>query len=1204
MFEFSKFFAIQETWDVLKDIELYLETTRTVKPTKETLPHIDPISKKPWRAGNKMRHLQAILVDQKRKGINPSDVWVSFTNVNKLGIYPKADDGGTPFGIYAYPAEYVLERNGSVPFGGDRPYLQVFRVKPSIRRAGKERKSKIMQVKPWKDFRGKKSAEENFSKLPSMLNKVDLQRVLNDFRRSVFNNIGQILNTEFYEVTLPNITKKRLNIFKDQFKEMASLSHAQKRQFMRYLSNAINGLNRSIVDAYNSTPGEGEEKAANFEPKLKTIFDAFHQDVAKPIQQGPNVFYYYHELEDFIKNLDFDDENDYDGPYKYTNIDLIKGTAEYTEEYAKYAKQHGPKKIKSGQTVKIDDIFKIPSVKNYRNYVEYWEDFQKQRKLWASIDQTFLEKWGKFIVASTKKLLKNYFTYLKSLEKEIDFPFSKFIKKFAHDNGLDWQEAVRSGTRRGKGVGAFLYQVSHHLASQLGQKRPEEKKGRHWVDWTMILRSMGIDGFADRYDKGVIHSSERTQGVFFGANMLRHIAQIDKESYVDRTYQHGKPPLEFGNLLVKFKKENGIDPYNTIRTWLFQQKKDIKKFGEHKAPWSVAIETKRGRKNVRIGKISDAEKYAEKAKRNHKLVNPSVDDSPGMIPDDLDRKWGTFLDTEFKRKHSLERNESIPNKLRDKYDGFMSRGRYFTGRSELWGRGQHKYYVSQAPTLQSRGVRVSPGSYASSELEKTLSAIQQQLSSAEIGVLRLADSISHKSTFHDWQNEFDRDLTVIIKLARSYQNLKSAHELKKPQIQQFGIDDVFARIIGYVTRIVTAPKFSTMWKGPWSGLAKKADIAMKLMMGTRPEKIPTYSKRKYWNPEEYKKATRILYPGEEKITSIPENIRNTPATKLNFWNVDQYGKEAWKNLVKFQLSIGMIHKPQFDELINQWDWIWDDPIVQKHKRTLEDHNDLKNMNNTRLYSVLKDVPNEESLKKLIKYQEVLNKHSPEEEGEILKDMLSKLQVIQKYKDVFKDLDASFVVENPGYLGPTSMIHLGKKRAFKVLEFQKDFGIINDLHYKRFLEEFQQKFDKLEELKKIGIPDDAIEEVYHGVVPLWHTRKKYNIENFEQAKKILDFQQSNHIITLPSYRRALDVFKLLFENPPPGEEYHQTYYNYPYGFRDGGWDLNEKSIKKSFESYEKFLEFLGYGLSVRDYNTEEYKRQKKLADSIKDDWKED
>jgi len=61
------------------------------------------------------------------------NLFVSLTAIPKLGINPRSHYN-TPLGIYAYPAEYVLEKVGrklpldKLPFAGDQPWVNIFRV--------------------------------------------------------------------------------------------------------------------------------------------------------------------------------------------------------------------------------------------------------------------------------------------------------------------------------------------------------------------------------------------------------------------------------------------------------------------------------------------------------------------------------------------------------------------------------------------------------------------------------------------------------------------------------------------------------------------------------------------------------------------------------------------------------------------------------------------------------------------------------------------------------------------------------------------------------------------------------------------------------------------------------------------------------------------------------------------------------------------
>lgn len=69
-----------------------------------------------------------------RKYAGDESVFVSFSDVNKLGLNPSSDYD-TPIGIYAYPVDYVIERSltnqrsFNVPFASDRKFIIVFRVR-------------------------------------------------------------------------------------------------------------------------------------------------------------------------------------------------------------------------------------------------------------------------------------------------------------------------------------------------------------------------------------------------------------------------------------------------------------------------------------------------------------------------------------------------------------------------------------------------------------------------------------------------------------------------------------------------------------------------------------------------------------------------------------------------------------------------------------------------------------------------------------------------------------------------------------------------------------------------------------------------------------------------------------------------------------------------------------------------------------------
>lgn len=56
------------------------------------------------------------------------NMYVTFSNVNKLGVNPNHEYTTTPLGIYAYPLEYILQLGWNhIPYAANRPYITVFK---------------------------------------------------------------------------------------------------------------------------------------------------------------------------------------------------------------------------------------------------------------------------------------------------------------------------------------------------------------------------------------------------------------------------------------------------------------------------------------------------------------------------------------------------------------------------------------------------------------------------------------------------------------------------------------------------------------------------------------------------------------------------------------------------------------------------------------------------------------------------------------------------------------------------------------------------------------------------------------------------------------------------------------------------------------------------------------------------------------------
>lgn len=80
---------------------------------------------------------QAMSSAGKVPGTNITNLFVSFTKLPKLGINP-GSKYNTPLGIYAYPADYVVETTkgkyamSELPFAGNQPYANIFQGRGNI----------------------------------------------------------------------------------------------------------------------------------------------------------------------------------------------------------------------------------------------------------------------------------------------------------------------------------------------------------------------------------------------------------------------------------------------------------------------------------------------------------------------------------------------------------------------------------------------------------------------------------------------------------------------------------------------------------------------------------------------------------------------------------------------------------------------------------------------------------------------------------------------------------------------------------------------------------------------------------------------------------------------------------------------------------------------------------------------------------------
>lgn len=115
---------------------------------------------------------KASSIDILSKYVNQKDIFISFTDIDKLGINPQTPHSeASPNGIYGYPLSDVLPNMikagtvKAVPYAGERPYIWIFKPKSGVKITNFDNIS-IQEVTRAHEYGRKLVAD----KLPSMSN--------------------------------------------------------------------------------------------------------------------------------------------------------------------------------------------------------------------------------------------------------------------------------------------------------------------------------------------------------------------------------------------------------------------------------------------------------------------------------------------------------------------------------------------------------------------------------------------------------------------------------------------------------------------------------------------------------------------------------------------------------------------------------------------------------------------------------------------------------------------------------------------------------------------------------------------------------------------------------------------------------------------------------------------------------------------------
>jgi hypothetical protein len=187
------------------------------------------------------------------------DIYVSFTDLNKIGIKPLSGFN-TPNGIYTYPLkeiwkEYRIDQKKSVgkvvPFAGDREYIQVIRLK--------NKKGFVEDM--YRDYTSK-DYDRDIKKLESIFEK-------------------DIKKPEEFILNIENIIIDELSKYEDLFYRISTFFKGIKVIFkdnddiyenITFLLNALNDLIKNQPDKY---------QGKNIFPKFKRKIDKLKKEIYK-----------------------------------------------------------------------------------------------------------------------------------------------------------------------------------------------------------------------------------------------------------------------------------------------------------------------------------------------------------------------------------------------------------------------------------------------------------------------------------------------------------------------------------------------------------------------------------------------------------------------------------------------------------------------------------------------------------------------------------------------------------------------------------------------------------------------------------------------------------------------------------------------------------------------------------------------------------
>lgn len=502
--EFKKFFIINEAEIVLNEAEQSLNWSK----------YIDSRTGKKWRQEQKIDQLRAIVNSEVAKGTPPNKIWLTFSNLPKLGINPTSGDHGAPQGIYAYPTSYIIRRNGKVPYGGDRTYMIVFKVKGSVLKAE-----------------------------PEEVDKKKMDTLTSTIKKTLGNPLDTSL--KMLELKLSDYIEEKILP-----KYMSKGDSTEVENFISVGKDLINRFIANLVEIYRDK--RDAEVVKEMLPKSVEEFKKTTQKEAR------------NRLEKIFSNLTFGyDDDDYKKKYDLNDDDTVSLTPQY-EKFLKNKKEESPygeMPVHSfiGKKFSINNVYELEhGAYNINYYLKYYDNIKKY------IDSAPMRALLKGLLFKLKKFFEKY----KAPDlTSVKFPFRQQLTELAKKYGLNLEKAIREGLLKSNITG-FVYKVTHALAEQMVMKQmiTNDPKSSQPVWWNKFIRELGISSVIDPQGTGTVHPAESTQGAFFDVSKLEQIAVIEnKQSNVDTTERTGRPPFATPESVYNYYIKQGLSHEDALQ---------------------------------------------------------------------------------------------------------------------------------------------------------------------------------------------------------------------------------------------------------------------------------------------------------------------------------------------------------------------------------------------------------------------------------------------------------------------------------------------------------------------------------------------------------------------------------------------------------------------------------------------------------------